>query len=160
MALKSCHGRSGFQSTHPHGVRLVSLLSPIIRNGVSIHAPTRGATLSDVHAHSRIVFQSTHPHGVRPALLILDDVIFKFQSTHPHGVRHTRVFRANGERTFQSTHPHGVRHGIILGIYSCVPVSIHAPTRGATYCRCYQIDDYQVSIHAPTRGATVYSANV
>ena len=33
-------------------------------------------------------------------------------------------------------------------------VSIHAPTRGATYAsrRCEQIQ--QVSIHAPTRGAT------
>ena len=54
-----------FQSTHPHGVRLVGprLLWPYLQ------------------------FQSTHPHGVRlsPSLVRID--VKKFQSTHPHGVR-------------------------------------------------------------------------
>ena len=76
-----------FQSTHPHGVRrhkkctaerLISF-NPRTHTGcdsyvesyktflnVSIHAPTRGATLGHgdryPHGHG---FQSTHPHGVR-----------------------------------------------------------------------------------------------
>ena len=33
-----------FQSTHPHGVRLKSILLIFIYLFVSIHAPTRGAT--------------------------------------------------------------------------------------------------------------------
>ena len=35
-----------FQSTHPHGVRLSSLKEKIEEVRVSIHAPTRGATIS------------------------------------------------------------------------------------------------------------------
>ena len=98
-----------FQSTHPHGVRLSASLSfrcvcrfnprthtgcdenvtkVNIEVGVSIHAPTRGATPEggtievsesvSIHAPTRGAtnwargwmrrrwFQSTHPHGVRP----------------------------------------------------------------------------------------------
>ena len=99
-----------FQSTHPHGVRLVGprLLWPYLQ------------------------FQSTHPHGVRlsPSLVRID--VKKFQSTHPHGVRQNNMFLVTtaihcfNPRThtgcdyfivnslsrgsmFQSTHPHGVR---------------------------------------------------
>jgi len=55
---------------------------------VSIHAPTRGATISFPLSKSIGVFQSTHPHGVR--LSVREDMRpfhIKFQSTHPHGVR-------------------------------------------------------------------------
>ena len=57
-----------FQSTHPHGVRPKNVLDLLGVRKVSIHAPTRGATLlaklmSDISSE----FQSTHPHGVRPA---------------------------------------------------------------------------------------------
>ena len=77
-----------FQSTHPHGVRRqrfcwgrvkasfnprthtgcdifsnVEVISNIV---VSIHAPTRGATLFFlISSFVMIKFQSTHPHGVR-----------------------------------------------------------------------------------------------
>ena len=62
-----------------------------IENGaseVSIHAPTRGATIFDLR---KFISVET------------------FQSTHPHGVRHTVTFGGNEEILFQSTHPHGVR---------------------------------------------------
>ena len=62
-----------------------------IENGaseVSIHAPTRGATIFDLR---KFISVQT------------------FQSTHPHGVRHTVTFGGNEEILFQSTHPHGVR---------------------------------------------------
>ena len=39
---------SQFQSTHPHGVRLVPLLAGHELIIVSIHAPARGATITDV----------------------------------------------------------------------------------------------------------------
>ena len=54
-----------FQSTHPHGVRLGSLLPCL----------------------AKLVFQSTHPHGVRLGLSMFPTYFHKFQSTHPHGVR-------------------------------------------------------------------------
>ena len=55
---------------------------------------------------------------------------------------------------FQSTHPHGVRRGSRRGPWRGRCVSIHAPTRGATWQRRHRCRTTQVSIHAPTRGAT------
>ena len=69
-----------------------------IENGaseVSIHAPTRGATIFDLR---KFISVQT------------------FQSTHPHGVRHTVTFGGNEEILFQSTHPHGVRHLFLKSI--------------------------------------------
>ena len=59
-----------FQSTHPHGVRLLP------------YSPKCYEWL----------FQSTHPHGVR--LYYYNVKIFRkrFQSTHPHGVRPPSTF--------------------------------------------------------------------
>ncbi len=58
-----------FQSTHPHGVRLLPPLMP--------NSPGR--------------FQSTHPHGVRPNSCLTCFLSLKFQSTHPHGVRRRQL---------------------------------------------------------------------
>ena len=100
-----------------------------------------------------------------------------FQSTHPHGVRQSGMLAVPITSGFQSTHPHGVRL-IINGIFPIlISVSIHAPTRGATYkpnldyievysfnprthtgCDSQYVPPTKlvtvVSIHAPTRGAT------
>ena len=54
---------------------------------VSIHAPTRGATNNDPMVYLSPRFQSTHPHGVRQMLKIKTKKLSEFQSTHPHGVR-------------------------------------------------------------------------
>ena len=56
--------------------------------GVSIHAPTRGATKFNLHLTLFHVFQSTHPRGVRRALASRPVTQELFQSTHPRGVRH------------------------------------------------------------------------
>ena len=101
------------------------------RVGVSIHAPTRGAT----------------------HLVVLRPVIYRFQSTHPHGVRPTRAFLSFTSILFQSTHPHGVRR---LPFQVDKSISCFNP-RTHTGCdlmlRVPQLL-IQVSIHAPTRGAT------
>ena len=85
-----------------------------IENGaseVSIHAPTRGATIFDLRKFISVqTFQSTHPHGVRLRRNHPRTISTKFQSTHPHGVR--RYSHGDGGRSDR--------------------VSIHAPTRGAT----------------------------
>ena len=39
-------------------------------NGVSTHAPARGATNQLCHNVAHIVFQPTHPHGVRPCFTV------------------------------------------------------------------------------------------
>ena len=107
-----------------------------------------------------------------------------FQSTHPRGVRHSDESQNQRPRDcfnprthagcdvelsaklvtllkFQSTHPRGVRPergAVVLRVP--VAVSIHAPTRGATYSRYYQGYIKGVSIHAPTRGATARRGRV
>ena len=101
---------NGFQSTHPHGVRLDSTRYVLNLDHVSIHAPTRGATVIKNNLSSFYKFQSTHPHGVRLSIEITEFLnmegfnprthtgcdslitqsfppICEFQSTHPHGVR-------------------------------------------------------------------------
>ena len=56
-----------FQSTRPRGARHNLGRSPFLRIGVSIHAPTRGATLSMVRIRIIPMFQSTRPRGARPS---------------------------------------------------------------------------------------------
>ena len=99
---------------------------------VSIHAPTWGATVSLASQSLTLQFQSTHPHGVRLHRRLGHQTEKKFQSTHPHGVR--RFCKAINllNRWFQSTHPHGVRLQIYYNIKLKSQVSIHAPTWGAT----------------------------
>ena len=55
---------------------------------------------------------------------------------------------------FQSTLPHGERQSIHRRQRRYIPVSIHAPARGATSEFGLRGVDYGVSIHAPARGAT------
>ena len=98
-----------FQSTHPHGVR--RNYHPIECMGkVSIHAPTWGATTYNGIFARFGLFQSTHPHGVRLGLTQIKNKPSRFQSTHPHGVRPSSSWSAAAFLKFQSTHPHGVRH--------------------------------------------------
>ena len=78
---------------------------------VSIHAPTRGATLDDILRIDGMRFQSTHPLEVRLSVHVLIFCSIWFQSTHPLEVR-------------QIAAP-----SFADGLF----VSIHAPTRGATF---------------------------
>ena len=122
---------------------------------VSIHAPTRGATVIPCKKSSISWFQSTHPHGVR-----LGPEIIKLGPVHVSIHAPTR-----GATTCRQA-----CRGSLLR------VSIHAPTRGATiekfsgspeascfnprtHTGCDRRVDWNkrcisVSIHAPTRGAT------
>ena len=107
-----------------------------IENGaseVSIHAPTRGATIFDLRKFISVqTFQSTHPHGVRLRRNHPRTISTKFQSTHPHGVRRraaTPTFydiRGFNPRTHTGCDD---KYAFYCGKKE---VSIHAPTRGAT----------------------------
>ena len=78
---------------------------------VSIHAPTRGAT----------------------SLLFSLDVETEFQSTHPHGVRRGRACNGHHPERFNPRTHTGCDHRGRLLIAVHQHVSIHAPTRGATF---------------------------
>ena len=77
--------------------------------GVSIHAPTRGATFTG--------------HGSPPH--------YRFQSTRPRGARLVWFDIANGTACF-NPRAHAGRDIGHLHMGHLVKVSIHAPTRGAT----------------------------
>ncbi len=110
-----------FQSTHPHGVRLTNSNLPVGRLSVSIHAPTRGATPDrGAVPCGRCVFQSTHPHGVRRTV-------------------------TSGPRCTQGFNPrtHTGCDDFYFPEFAHLGVSIHAPTRGATYLN----DNYEYGVY-------------
>ena len=112
-----------FQSTHPRGVRPQNRLVKYLKSKVSIHAPTRGATVHvDKHALGS-----------------------KFQSTHPRGVRHNSNNLSWLNNSFNPRTHEGCDSYRILAQDSTI-VSIHAPTRGATaYSAKYRILIYKSS---------------
>ena len=165
-----------FQSTLPQGERQAFSVIPLVTSPISIHAPTRGATPMSKLSSANSLFQSTLPQGERqlsgsPYLMISSD--FNPRSHKGSDVLPPSV--SPHKSTFQSTLPQGERHnkyiidnmivhfnprshkGSDIIYYICAAyavISIHAPTRGATY---YFSDDgmsEKISIHAPTRGAT------
>ena len=146
--------------------------------GISIHAPTRGATTYVRRLTELIRFQSTLPRGERhikapgitqrfpisihaPTRGATGTVLFlspelKFQSTLPRGERPPG--RRSGQaqhHAFQSTLPRGERHSRSTYCSAETIISIHAPTRGATDLSQDRLRNRSISIHAPTRGATI-----
>ena len=111
-----------FQSTHPRGVRLSLCNLSSWSRKVSIHAPTRGATLGLIPVYSfflsfnprthegcdkdssswRLFFGVSIHAPTRGATRFVnkDSVIGQFQSTHPRGVRLEIRFFAVGEYGF------------------------------------------------------------
>ena len=165
---------------------------------VSIHAPTRGATVIYFIGLSLGLFQSTRPRGARQRGYISETIYFsfnprahagrdeyeldttrvqlQFQSTRPRGARRKPPAALMDAALFQSTRPRGARLGQLNAALIVFGVSIHAPTRGATFSStgcasrilfqstrprgarralfCPHQNGFLVSIHAPTRGAT------
>ena len=121
-----------FQSTHPHGVRLLPSMVTL----------------------AKVLFQSTHPHGVRRLNLFIDRLPMSVSIHAPAWgatvVSPTCSFCACG---FQSTHPHGVR---LIHVFTCsTPTSFNPRTRmGCDLNTTIKYLFTIVSIHAPAWGAT------
>ncbi len=146
---------------------------------VSIHAPTRGATGSQIFAsipqtsfNSRAHegrdchkdastlfkrrFQFTRPRGARqPKSIYRLFCRLRFQFTRPRGARLFPSPKIPAAKKFQFTRPRGARLLECLSVVVARNVSIHAPTRGATIDIDNKMCGDYVSIHAPTRGATI-----
>ena len=143
-----------FQSTHPSGVRLISMpqylrlpnfnprtpvgcdalmIGPICSRKISIHAPQWGATTIPDARFSRRKFQSTHPSGVRRGSSALDRLAIMISIHAPQW----------GATTFAIT---------VITQYS---ISIHAPQWGATITGQQSLCLVDISIHAPQWGATL-----
>jgi len=80
---------SGFQPTHPHGVRQPRRTSTSTTLWVSTHAPARGATYWVFPA--RVPYAGFNPRTRTGCDIKFSGAVYdaiKFQPTHPHGVRH------------------------------------------------------------------------
>ena len=105
IANTSC----AFQSTLPQGERLNSNAPTTLYLCISIHAPTRGATLVRKLSGVYRKFQSTLPQGERHGRCVKYDNEVEFQSTLPQGERLHLLYGAFQKHQFQSTLPQGER---------------------------------------------------
>ena len=142
---------------------------------ISIHAPTRGATILCNHRGLVFGFQSTLPREERLSFPCNISFHLIFQSTLPREERQTMRKLTIAELNF-NPRSHERSDPMVKKFLLMKMISIHAPTRGAT-CNSIRplcIYEFQstlpreerpiqtsvsfpflnISIHAPTRGAT------
>ena len=126
-----CWSIAAFQSTHPRGVRRRFRREIILIDNFNprTHVGCDEASVRDKYGIS--IFQSTHPRGVRPIALTGDTKEYKFQSTHPRGVR-PRSRRSRGRDSHFNPRTHVGCDGTLPPQDWRSPISIHAPTWGAT----------------------------
>ena len=167
-----------FQSTHPRRVRR-ELPGPLpVQHGVSIHAPTQGATKSptcrprwrscfnprthagcDVHLVTKLrqaseVSIHAPTQGATPNRAAARGQIASF-NPRTHAGCAPRLSSGVYKRVFQSTHPRRVR---LAALSLCLALGCFNPR---THAGCdaelstRQAPQACVSIHAPTQGATV-----
>ena len=126
---------------------------------ISIHAPTRGATIVSVELCDFLLFQSTLPREERLFPLGFSLLMLLFQSTLP---REERPPASEYRKYYDKISIHAPTRGATFRklCISCSDfISIHAPTRGATILLFLVKLTFGISIHAPTRGATSTGAN-
>ena len=144
-------------------------------SGISILAPTRGATSSVLIATISQAFQSSLPRGERRHPESPEPFLYYFNPRSHEGSDYSDTYTTLLRQTFQSSLPRGERPGLplpgngknyfnprshegsdkdqfYLGIIDFI--SILAPTRGATETEKIENAEERISILAPTRGAT------
>ena len=102
-------------------------------SGISIHAPTRGATVT---------------HGGRA---------YRFEISI-HAPTRGATQENSLSKSLKTISIHAPTRGATFAATDCPGpylISIHAPTRGATLSQLPLSQPYTISIHAPTRGATL-----
>ena len=124
--------RCTFQSTLPRGERQEYDPDEVMEMFISIHAPTRGATLMPCAPPKRLIFQSTLPRGERRSLTANKEMYLEFQSTLPRGERPLKHKKSSLFYYFNPRSHEGSDSNNTLTSFCVKPISIHAPTRGAT----------------------------
>ena len=144
-----------FQSTRPHGARLVSVCLRAATSVVSIHAPAWGATRRPL-CRARVLreFQSTRPHGARLAALRKVHALGHVSIHAPAwGATLSKVASSTHLTKFQSTRPHGAR--LCRRTATCSDTRFNPRARmGRDAARRSRRVLGRVSIHAPAWGAT------
>ena len=78
-----------------------------------------------------------------------------FQPTLPQGERRKYEDAEQRYQEFQPTLPQGERPFTTRLVFTHIPISTHAPARGATGITVDGESNIAISTHAPARGATV-----
>ena len=121
---------------------------------ISIHAPTRGATLlpsAGIHSSENFNPRSHKGSDNKNREEIRLARISIHAPTRGATARAMTIIRSH---IFQSTLPQGERRCCSSSNKDSTFISIHAPTRGATNRTKIPLHKHSISIHAPTRGAT------
>ena len=147
-----------FQSTLPQGERLVVFI-PTFDNSISIHAPTRGATRLISEGHSGYIYFNPRSHKGSDATRSNRVPVSNYFNPRSHKGSDGLLYTATRNQAFQSTLPQGERRQRARSPPGPWKISIHAPTRGATYLAVLKGWITLISIHAPTRGATAWIQN-
>ena len=124
-----------FQPTHPHGVR-----------------PIKDKILGIIGG-----FQPTHPHGVRPPKETVTYETFVFQPTHPHGVRRSGVIRIPARQRFNPRTRTGCDPQKPWTRYLRPRFNPRTRTGCDAKGAARRVAELPVSTHAPARGATAHN---
>ena len=105
-------------------------------------------------AHGYVIFQSTLPREERRWQTRQGEDCRNFNPrSHERSDRVADQTRRRLSK-FQSTLPREERRRLSAKAIFTKTISIHAPTRGATFKEQKALEMANISIHAPTRGAT------
>ena len=122
--------------------------------GISIHAPTWGATLCLHCKYKQSLFQSTHPRGVRHKAELANVGVDDFNPrTHVGCDLSVSNFLITTDISIHA--PTWGATSMGFDVLSGAIISIHAPTWGATQTLLPCLIWSLISIHAPTWGATM-----
>ena len=123
-----------FQSTLPQRERQSTMESIFTMSGISIHAPTKGATKNLVRRLARCQHFNPRSHKGSDGWMVgwLNGWMVISIHAPTKGATHNKHY-------YQLWRP----------------ISIHAPTKGATGKEAWKALVCRISIHAPTKGATV-----
>ena len=123
-----------FQFTHPGGVRQSAEAEKSKGKGVSIHAPGRGATPTQVRSllHQQVSIHAPG-RGATTSSRARQWQTSSFNSRTREGCDNVTEGMEWMPQTFQFTHPGGVRLLYPRHPKRLLAVSIHAPGRGATW---------------------------
>ena len=123
---------------------------------VSIHAPTRGATIFDIGIQFNLVSFNPRAHAGRdPASAMPSSWICRFQSTRPRGARPQRRDAQRLRNPRFNPRAHAGRDLAVSALsLSWSSFNPRAHAGRDTYRFKVMLVGTGVSIHAPTRGAT------
>ena len=143
-----------FQSTLPRGERPLNIFCVQLPQGISIHAPARGATSKNLENGGRIKISIHAPaRGATPPRIFFARCSYNFNPRSREGS--DRSPKGYGTRDNISIHApaRGATHFLVVRDPKGL-ISIHAPARGATVRVDMRRTSHGISIHAPARGAT------